>query len=75
MGNHEAAVTWLQERTIDANPDGPWTDGARYNLGRTYEALGKYEEAREIYAADESPQAHGNHLRAKLLKQWAANEK
>ncbi|MBI2479670.1 MAG: CDC27 family protein [Planctomycetia bacterium] len=71
MGNLEAAVTWLQERTIDANPDGPWTEGARYNLARTYEALGKYAEAREIYAADQSPQAHGNRLRAKLLKQWA----
>jgi len=70
-GNHEAAVTWLQERTIDASPDGPWTAAARYNLARTYEALGKYDEARELYSEDESPQAHGNHLRAKLVKRWA----
>jgi tetratricopeptide (TPR) repeat protein len=70
-GNHEAAVTWLQERTIDASPDGPWLAGARYNLARTYEALAKYDEARNLYSEDESPQAHGNHLRAKLLKQWA----
>ena len=73
LGNYEAAATWLQARTIDADPDGLWTEGARYNLGRTYEALGQYDKARAIYSADESPQAHGNHLRAKLLKQWAKN--
>lgn len=72
-GNYEAAAKWLQERTIDASPDGTWTAGARYNLGRAYEALGKYDQAREIYSADDSPQAFGNHLRAKLLKQWAKN--
>ncbi|MBC8350937.1 MAG: CDC27 family protein [Planctomycetes bacterium] len=70
-GNHEAAATWLRERTIEATPDGPWNAGARYNLARTYEAQGKYDEARELYAEDESPQSYGNHLRAKLLKQWA----
>ncbi len=70
-GKYEAAATWLKERTIGATPDGPWTAGARYNLARCYEALGKYSEAREIYSEDDSPQAHGNHLRAKLLKQWA----
>ena len=69
-GNREAAVTWFKERTIEAWPEGAWTAAARYNLGRTYEALGQYDEARELYAADDSPQAHGNHLRAKLLKQW-----
>jgi tetratricopeptide (TPR) repeat protein len=73
-GNYEAAITWLQERTIKASPNGPWTAAARYNLARSYEALGKYDEAREIYSQDDSPQAHGNHLRAKLLKQWAATE-
>ncbi|MCB9874043.1 MAG: CDC27 family protein [Planctomycetaceae bacterium] len=71
-GNREAAVTWLQERTIDAWKEGPWTQGARYNLGRTYEALGKYDEARELYASDDSPQSLGNHLRAKFLQKWAA---
>ncbi|MDA1050988.1 MAG: CDC27 family protein [Planctomycetota bacterium] len=73
-GNYEAATTWLQKRTIDATPNGTWTAGALYNLGRTYEALGKYDEARQLYSEDESPQAHGNHLRAKLLKQWANSE-
>ena len=27
-----------------AYPDGPWTDGARYNLARTYEASGETEQ-------------------------------
>ena len=41
QGNHEAAVDWLATRTLEAAPDGPWTWGARYNLGRVYEALGR----------------------------------
>ncbi|MCA9120227.1 MAG: tetratricopeptide repeat protein [Planctomycetaceae bacterium] len=70
-GNLEAAVTWFQERSIDAWPDGPWISGARYNLARTYESLGRVDEARELYLEDESPQAFGNRLRAKFLKEWS----
>jgi tetratricopeptide (TPR) repeat protein len=70
-GNPEAAIKWLQQRTLDASPNGPWTSGARYNLARAYELLGKYSDARTIYEEDQSPQSHGNHLRAKLLKKWA----
>ena len=66
-GRPEAAVEWFARRTLKAFPDGPWVGGARYNLGRTYEALGKIEEAREQYFQDESPQKHGNLLRARYL--------
>lgn len=70
-GSYAAAASFFQQRTLDAWPNGPWTTGARYNLARTYEALGKFDDAREIYNEDESPQAFGNKLRAKLLRQWA----
>ena len=69
-GNYDAAVQWLKGRTLEADPPTPWTAGARYNLARTYEVLGDIEAARELYLADDSPQQHGNRLRAKLLQQW-----
>jgi len=70
-GNYEAAIVWLKDRTLGAAPDGLFTDGARYNLARAYEATGQWELAREQLLADDSPQQHGNLLRARLLKQWA----
>ncbi len=66
-GRPQAAVEWFARRTLEAYPNGPWTGGARYNLGRTYEALGDVELAREQYLLDESPQQHGNRLRARYL--------
>lgn len=68
-GNPEAAIEWFKNRTLELYPDGPWTAGARYNLARCYEALGRYQEARELYLEDDSPQQHGNLIRAKLLAQ------
>jgi hypothetical protein len=68
-GNSEAAIDWLKTRTLEADPDGPWTAGARYNLGRVYEAEGRIEEAVECYRADaDVPERHGNLLRAHWLK-------
>ena len=66
-GNLEAAASWFKDRSLELYPNGVWTAGARYNLARTYEALGDYERARELYLEDESPQQHGNLIRAKLL--------
>jgi len=45
-----------------------WVDGARYNLARSYEAAGRTAEAIKLYEEDDSPQRHGNHLRARQLK-------
>ena len=64
----DAAKEWFDGRTLKAAPDGPWTFGARYNLGRTYEAQGKIEDARALHLQEsDSPQQHGNLLRARLL--------
>ena len=69
----DAAVEWLQRRTLEGNPDGPWTSGARYNLARSYERLGQFDEARRWYESDESsPQRQGNLLRARELRRAAA---
>lgn len=69
QGNHEVAKHWLETQTIKATPNGPWTAGARYNLARTYEALGEFGKAIELLEADGSPQRLGNLLRARMLRE------
>jgi hypothetical protein len=66
-GQYDVAVDWLKGRTLEAAGDSPWKNGARYNLARTYEQLGKKAEASALYREDNSPQRHGNLLRARKL--------
>jgi hypothetical protein len=66
-GDYAAAEEWFRDRTLGGNQDSPWLHGARYNLARCYEAQGKWDQARELYIADESPQKIGNLLRAQRI--------
>lgn len=66
---YNVAVDYFLNRTLKATPDGLWTQGARYNLARTYEAQGKLDEATRLYTANNSPQSHGNRLRARWLQE------
>jgi tetratricopeptide (TPR) repeat protein len=66
-GNYKVAEEWFRDRTLAESQDSPWLPGARYNLARCYEALGKWNEARELYLNDESPQKIGNLLRAQRI--------
>jgi hypothetical protein len=68
LGKFEVADDWLRTRTLEAQPNGFWTSGARYNLARTLVELGKIDEALALLEADESPQRHGNRLLARQLK-------
>lgn len=68
-GRYEPAVDWLKVHTLEAAEDGPWTAGARYNLSRVYEATGELEKARNLLLLDDSPQKHGNMLRARFLRE------
>ena len=67
-GNYRVAIDYLDKRTLKATPGGPWTNGARYNLARAHEALGNIREAIRLYQNDDSPQSHGNKLRARWLE-------
>jgi len=67
-GRYEAASDWLNIRVLEAAEDGPWTAGARYNLSRVYETMGELEKARKLLLLDDSPQKHGNLLRARYLR-------
>lgn len=68
-GRLEPALEWLKTRTIEAAEAGPWTGGARYNLSRVYEAMGDLQKARSELLLDDSPQKHGNLLRARFLRE------
>jgi tetratricopeptide (TPR) repeat protein len=80
-GDYDVAIDYFQIRTLAANPDGPWTHGARYNLGRSYEAIGMRDrradvlrKARDIYLSDDaSPQALGNRVRARRIESILAS--
>lgn len=66
---YEAAEEYLKHLTLDIWPQGPWADGAHYNLARTYESAGRIDEAIALYESDDSAQRHGNHLRARWLRE------
>ena len=69
-GSYAAAIDYFMNRTLLAYPDGPWTDGARYNLARSYEASGDTQRAILQYGSnDASPGYLGDLLRAKWLRE------
>ncbi len=70
-GDYDTAIDYFQLRTLEAWPEGPWTSAAQYNLARTLEALGRNDEAIELYENSNSPQQFGNRLRARWLRDKA----
>ena len=73
--DYPTAVFFFNKGTLGESPNGPWTAGARYNLGRTYEATGELAKAIAEYEADaSSPQSVGSRLRARLLKEKSQPE-
>ncbi|MCX7427089.1 MAG: hypothetical protein NTW96_15875 [Planctomycetia bacterium] len=69
LGNFPAAADYFVLRTLNDSPGGPWTTGAIYNLGRTFESAGQRDKAIEVYRADTtSPAYFGNLLRARWLQ-------
>ncbi|HEY5312352.1 MAG TPA: hypothetical protein VIK18_07520 [Pirellulales bacterium] len=67
-GLYETAVDYFRNRTLQPHPDGPWTEGAHYNLARAYEALGNWADATTQFDATRSAQRAGNRVRAGRLK-------
>ncbi len=68
-GNYDNAIQWLEPIARGTTGESEWQAGARYLTARSYEALGKKEQARELYLADDSPQSTGNKLRAEWLRE------
>ncbi len=75
-GNYKVAESYFTKRTLEAEGETPWKQGAIYNLGRTYEQMGLTQDdpamlakARDYYLKNaDSDDAAGNRIRAKLLK-------
>ncbi len=70
--DYPAAIEYLEHRILGNKQYRRWIDGARYNLGRAYEAAGKYQQAVAAYESDTSLQRHGSVLRARRLRQKLA---
>ena len=70
-GSYPQAADYFGKRTLLAWPDGFWTTGAIYNLGRTLETAGEFDQAVKVYRSNTA--AAGQLLRAKWLRE--ANEK
>jgi hypothetical protein len=74
--NYSTAIDYFVNRTLLATPNNPWTEGARYNLGRSFEAAGDAERAILQYEGDvDSPGYLGELLRAKWLKEQVEKRK
>jgi hypothetical protein len=68
-GDYEIATSWFGDRTLDRDPQGKWAHGARYNLARAHEKLGRTDEAVKLLEAspENDPQRYGNLVRAQQL--------
>jgi hypothetical protein len=67
-GNFVTSANWLQKRTLDEFPSGHWQFGSAYNLARARERIGEWDRARQLLLLSESPQRHGDLLRARLIR-------
>jgi len=75
QGNYPMAIDYFTTKTLDPYPDGPWTAGTRYNLGRVYEAQKNYPRAIEHYRGNtRSAQSVGEQLRAQWLEKLTVVE-
>jgi hypothetical protein len=63
-----SAIDYLEKRTLAGGAQGRWANSARYNLARVYEATGQRAKAIALYEAGDSPQKHGNLIRARRLR-------
>jgi hypothetical protein len=69
LQNYKTAADYFAKRTIDVDVNSPWRSGALYNLARTQEALELTDDAISLYRQIDSPQRHGDLLRARWLEQ------
>jgi len=69
---YETAVDYLGRMTLEATPDGRWTDAARTNLAQANLELGRTAEASSLLRADPSPQRFGSRILADRLEKTAS---
>lgn len=67
QGQPAQSIAWLENKVLSREEAQRRATGIRYNLARAYEALSENEKAAELLEGDDSPQKHGNRLRARRL--------
>jgi tetratricopeptide (TPR) repeat protein len=72
-GDYPSAIDYFAKHILATYPPGPWTRGTNYNLGRSLEAAGRYEDAVQQYRATQAGDA-GQGLRARWLARAAGLE-
>ncbi|MEO1497251.1 MAG: hypothetical protein AAFV43_08890 [Planctomycetota bacterium] len=67
-GDHQNALDWFSNRTL-ASPIVGWLkSGVAYGSARAYETLGEVDRAASLLESSDSPQRHGDRLRARWLR-------
>jgi hypothetical protein len=66
-GNIGTSENWLN-RIIDQKGSDRWRPGIQYLLARTREIAGDLNAALALYKSSESPQFHGERLRARIIQ-------
>ena len=75
-GRYSSAIDWLQSKTIEVYPNGPWSPGALTISACAYEASDKPDMAMLLYHSNaSSPGYAGDLLRAKWLKELGEKRK
>lgn len=62
------ARNWFEKRVLVEDRESIWKAAARYNLARTLEHRGEWEQAAELYKTSGDPQEHGNRIRARFAQ-------
>jgi TolA-binding protein len=73
-GNYAVAADFFAHPELNKK-ESPSRAGAQYNLARSLEAQQKLDEAVPLLESSESPQQHGDKLRARELKSRTEAEK
>jgi tetratricopeptide (TPR) repeat protein len=74
-GDYQTSADYLSKQILEKDPGSPFVDGARYNLGRALEALGRYDEAIQLFESDTSvQQRYGSLWRMQRLREKLAQQ-
>ncbi len=63
----DMSINWFKNRVLEVNQPSRWIQAARYNLARSHESLGNFDQAIELYRTVGDVQEHGNRIRARLV--------
>lgn len=75
LGNIDAAIDWLDTRTLQMPDTQQWHPHAEYLLARCYEIKGDIPKAIDFLKRENRPQEAGNRIRARMLQSRLEGQK